>query len=87
MELLVLKKFVTKDEIKKHLASFALQELRRYANFHSSTTRPYIISSLNTYKVGLLAVDPAIKLSSQSPLSPRPSTKLAMLSRMRMVLV
>jgi len=36
---------------KKHLLTFALQDLRRFSNFTQSTTRPYTISAINTYKV------------------------------------
>lgn len=51
MQLMVKKGMATVEEMSKHLSSFAMQDLRRYSNFYSSTTRPYIISALNTYKV------------------------------------
>eukprot|EP00736_Rhodelphis_marinus_P005536 Rmarinus@m.13393 len=41
----------TKKAVAKHLASFMLHDLRRFAKFNSSTTRPYTISALFTYRV------------------------------------
>ncbi len=38
-----------------HLRSYAAQEVRRFAMFTSSTTRPYTISALNLYKVRIMA--------------------------------
>ncbi|EDQ91547.1 uncharacterized protein MONBRDRAFT_31533 [Monosiga brevicollis MX1] len=53
MKLLVERGRVAGEDMAKHLASFALQDLRRFANFDSSATRPYTISAISTYKLYL----------------------------------
>ena len=40
---------ISEDELKGHLFSFALYDLRRFADFNSSTLRPYIISAIDAY--------------------------------------
>jgi hypothetical protein len=63
MSLLVEVGMLTPDQAAHHLASFALQDLRRFAMFDAQPTRPYTISAINTYKVyqrtGFVTVDSA----------------------------
>eukprot|EP00730_Choanoeca_flexa_P012726 TRINITY_DN4561_c0_g1_i1.p1 TRINITY_DN4561_c0_g1~~TRINITY_DN4561_c0_g1_i1.p1 ORF type:complete len:553 (+),score=159.79 TRINITY_DN4561_c0_g1_i1:51-1709(+) len=51
MKLIVDVGYVPEEEIRKHLASFAVQDLRRFANFSSTATRPYTISAISTYRL------------------------------------
>ena len=44
-------KFISEETMKKNLLNFCLDDLRRYAKYDSSATRPYTISSLNCYKI------------------------------------
>eukprot|EP01080_Neovahlkampfia_damariscottae_P004488 gene4488-7869_t len=44
-------KFINEESMKKNLLNFCLDDLRRYAKYDSSATRPYTISSLNCYKI------------------------------------
>ena len=42
---------ISENELKGHLFSFALYDLRRFADFNSSTLRPYIISAIDAYNI------------------------------------
>lgn len=50
MKLLVDHNVITESEAQRYLSTFALQDLRRFAMFSASATRPYTISAINTYK-------------------------------------
>jgi hypothetical protein len=49
MKLLLEAAKISEHECQQHLASYALQELRRFAMFNSTSLRPYIISAINSY--------------------------------------
>jgi len=51
MRLMVSKGMISEEDAGKHLASFAMQDLRRFAMFDSTSTRPYTVSALHTYGV------------------------------------
>ena len=51
MKMLFDNKYISKEELTKTLASFAMQDLRRFAMFDKSNLRPYIISAISTYGI------------------------------------
>ncbi|EFC42681.1 predicted protein [Naegleria gruberi] len=42
---------ISSEELSRSLASFAMQDFRRFAMFDKSSLRPYIISAISTYKI------------------------------------
>lgn len=42
--------FCVQGDVKEHVASFMLQDLRRYQMFDSSATRPYTVSAMACWK-------------------------------------
>ncbi len=44
-------KRISLKKLQESLFSFALYDLRRFANFNSKTLRPYIISAIDTYNI------------------------------------
>jgi hypothetical protein len=55
-------------DVREHVASFMLQDLRRYEMFDSSATRPYTVSAMACWKraadLGYITLDSQNKVSA-----------------------
>ena len=66
--------------VNKTLASFMLQDLRRFVMYDSSATMPYLVSAMSNWaraeRLGYMTLDSSGKVSSSAELVPQASCSM-----------